>query len=323
MRRDSYRYRDTTSSYGYRPMAPMRRISSGVRIAFGVLVILGFIAAVIVFRSHNPRPSADQVAVIPVATSELSSPPSPTPSLSPKPTASSPPNASFQSLSQKLQDFASAHSTITWGIEVIDLKTNQRASLNADKSFFAASTNKLVTAIYFLHQVEQGKASLDDAMGSYDASFHLQQLIQQSNNNSWDLFNKKLTFAAQQSYATSLGMDKYNKDENEVSPANLGLLLRKLYRGELLSQEHTKLLLSYMHDTNEERLIPASIPKGTKVFHKYGMYNAYVHDAAIIDNGSPFVLVIMSDGGDSPAYDTRFTLFQQLCALVLPTLNVK
>ncbi len=61
-------------------------------------------------------------------------------------------------------------------------------------------------------------------------------------------------------------------------------LLTKLWKGELLSAEHTAALLDIMYrcETGAGR-IKGMLPIGTKVAHKTGTYPGTVNDVGIID----------------------------------------
>jgi beta-lactamase class A len=72
----------------------------------------------------------------------------------------------------------------------------------------------------------------------------------------------------------------------------------------VLDQEHTEQLLSSMHGTNFEDLIPAAVPAAVSVFHKYGLLDDELHDAAILSTSAgSYVLVVYTKGtglGDVP-----------------------
>lgn len=112
-----------------------------------------------------------------------------------------------------------------------------------------------------------------------------------------------------ETFAHSIGLSTYDfTDDNLITPADQAILLKKLYEGNLLTTDHTKLLLSYMQHTNNEDLIPAALPTSAVVYHKYGeiMDNYdehlgyYLHDSAIIEiNGQHIVLTIYTRSSSS------------------------
>ena len=60
-----------------------------------------------------------------------------------------------------------------------------------------------------------------------------------------------------------------------------------------------------MQRTNYEVLIPAAVPPGIEVFHKYGLLSGNLHDASIlVQGGKAFVFVVYTlgqSGADMPA----------------------
>ena len=54
-----------------------------------------------------------------------------------------------------------------------------------------------------------------------------------------------------------------------------------------------------MQNTNFETLIPAAVPPGVGVFHKYGLLFGNLHDASILVQGDrAFVFVVYTLGRD-------------------------
>ena len=48
-----------------------------------------------------------------------------------------------------------------------------------------------------------------------------------------------------------------------------------------------------MQNTNSEDLMPPALPAGATFYHKHGIYNGNLHDAAIVKyNGKTFVLTV-------------------------------
>jgi len=167
-----------------------------------------------------------------------------------------------------------------------------------------------LSAVVYYHLVEKGVLSLDDTIGPYPASYQLQQMINQSDNDSWNAVNDALGGNDElQSYATSIGL-QYNVDGNLMSAKDMAALLTKLYAGKLLNAEHTKQLLSYMQHTNDETLISSVLPSGLMIYHKYGELvdgkTNVLHDAAIVTDGSDtYAIVIYTNGKTGAAVRTE------------------
>ena len=187
-------------------------------------------------------------------------------------------------------------------------------------AFVAASTAKVLAAEAYYHLVETGGASLDDPLGAYTAEFQLQAMIQQSDNDSWSLIMDAVGHAELTDYAASIGVD-YAPTSNTLTPAEMARILAGLYSGTLLEPGHTAQLLSYMQDTNYETLIPAAVPAGITVFHKYGLLAGQLHDAGILaQDGKAYALVIYTKGAGLGSVPERTEVIHQLTAAVVEAL---
>jgi len=198
-----------------------------------------------------------------------------------------------------------AHPELDIGVAVQNLNDGKTYQYGENQPFIAASISKVLTAVLFLHQVENGNASLTDTLGGSTTQYQLQQLIEQSDNTAWENFNSLLGHQELSDYANQIGLNNYDPDQNILTVDTVATLFGKLYKQKLLNGSDTKLLLSYMQNANETEYISASVPAGAKVYHKAGWLEDRVHDAAIIDNGKhPYVLVILSKAR-SGTYDTN------------------
>ena len=209
------------------------------------------------------------------------------------------------------------------GVAIENVATGNVSTYGSTQPFEVASTEKVLSAITYLHLVEQGQLSLTQQIGSYTAAYQLQQMVNQSNNDSWYAINDALGGNSElQAYANSIGL-QYQVDGNLMRPQDMATLLTKLYSGQLLNSEHTSELLSYMQGTNDETMIPSVLPSGLTVYHKYGELDnidsngdSVLHDAAIVtDNSSSYVIVIYTSGTSSE--DARTTVMQQIARQAL------
>jgi beta-lactamase class A len=212
-----------------------------------------------------------------------------------------------------------SQSSLDISVSITDLDTTKSYHYGDDASYEAASTTKVLTAVMFLHQVEIGKAKMTDTIAGQKASAALQKLIVNSDNDAWDGFIAKLTFAGQEKYAHSLGLQSYKRIDNTVSSNDIALLLTQLYQNKLLNKADTDLLLGYMKQASERQYIVANVPSGVTVYHKVGYMEDRVHDAAIITNGKrSYVLTIFTkdqNGGYDEAAGEQ--VFQQITAATL------
>lgn len=202
------------------------------------------------------------------------------------------------------------------GVALADVSGDAAKTFGDTDVFTAASTAKIITAAAYYHLVETGEASLDDPMGDYDAAFQMEAMVNQSNNDSWLLLMDAIGYPRLIDYAASIGIS-YDPEENLLAPADMALVLKQLFAGNLLNQEHTAELLGYMRDTNNDDLIPAGSRAGVDVHHKYGEIGGELHDAGLLTyRGSTFALVIYTENPDGNEGEDQAGLIRELTGAI-------
>lgn len=202
-----------------------------------------------------------------------------------------------------IQSVIDQHPELDLSVSLTDLQTGKSYNYGDGSSFTAASVGKLVTTATFMNKVEKGTTSLSQTVGGFTAKTEIQKMLVESDNTAWKNMEEAVTLSAQQAYAESIGMTSYDANENTVSSSDIALLLTKLSSGKLFNDDHTGLVLSYMAQANYRGYIVAAVPDGVDVYHKVGLLEDRVHDAAIIKKGDrSFVLVIFSKA-KSGSYD--------------------
>jgi len=197
----------------------------------------------------------------------------------------------------EINSLINANSNVDIAVSVVDLKTNQTYNYGVNDVFEGASVGKLFAAGAYLKEVENGQASLSDNLGDDTAQDQLQAMIVNSDDNAWQLFYDQIGDSGLQDFAQQAGITDYNVEANTFTASDAALLLQKLYEGQLLDSQNTQLLLGYMAQANYTDYIVAAVPAGVKVYHKAGVLDDRIHDAAIIDDSKhPYVLVIFTNG---------------------------
>lgn len=265
------------------------------RIQVVCAAVLALVLALGIYSFADRSTAADLTTTSAATTGEASASPSSSPE------AAAPAARKVDAaLGARIQAILDANSQYQIGVAVVDLSQDAgSADVNEygvrDK-FVAASTAKVLAAAAYYHLVETGAATLDDPLGSYTAGFQLREMIQQSDNDSWSLIMNAVGHEELTEYAASLGVS-YDPTTNTLTPAEMATIVSRLYSGTLLNAGNTAQLLSYMQDTNYETLIPAAVPAGITVFHKYGLLGGELHDAAILTQGdAAYALVIYTKG---------------------------
>lgn len=189
-------------------------------------------------------------------------------------------------------------------VAIIELNTGEIILAGDSSPYIAASTTKVLSAVMYLENVEQGKAALSRNLGGRTAQEQLRLMINRSDNAAWDDINRYLRESNIKVFASQQGLSSYDPYKNTISTKDMALLMAKVSNREILNEEHTQLLYEWMQNTSEERFITANIPAGTKSYHKTGYLTDRVHDAAIVDNSeAPFVLVVFSKSLNNTPYN--------------------
>lgn len=182
-----------------------------------------------------------------------------------------------------------------FSVSIYDINNQEFFGIRETDQFHSASVTKVLVATTALEEVEAGKYKLTTPLGGNTFEFHLQQMINQSNNNSWDLFNNLLGFKREQQEADKLGLTGVDIFQTHMTTRSIAQLLLKLYNGEVLTSSHRDLLFSYMQKTETENRISPSIPDGVAFYHKTGTFSGRIHDAAIVIHPkNPFILVLFT-----------------------------
>ncbi|CAI3804488.1 serine hydrolase [Pseudarthrobacter sp. MM222] len=223
-------------------------------------------------------------------------------------------------LDTEISSIIDAHGEYQIGVALLDLSGGTVHEYGVQEAFVAASTAKVLAAEAYYNLTESGAASLADPLGDYTAEFQLQEMIQQSDNDSWSLIMDAVGHAELTDYAASIGVD-YDPETNTLTASEMARILAGLYGGDLLDGQDTAQLLGLMQDTNYETLIPAAVPAGVRVFHKYGLLGGELHDAAILEkDGRAYAFVVYTKGEDLLSVPDRTEVIHQLTAAVTDAL---
>ena len=218
----------------------------------------------------------------------------------------------LMNLKGQIQNSIDSRPSLQIGVAIINLKNDEHVSLGVEAPFDAASTNKLLTAIYLLKRIDDGKESLSTKVGNHTIQAYLQQMIVDSNNEAWKDLNDYVGRDNLEIFAKTLGITTYSSATNTIAANDEAQILASIYSGELSKDSKDK-LLGYMAQADIKDYIVAAVPAEYKVYHKAGWLKDRVHDAAIIDTGrEAFVLVIFSKASGDYDYSDGQKLFQQI-----------
>lgn len=91
--------------------------------------------------------------------------------------------------------------------------------------------------------------------------------------------------------------------ENLFQPEELGSLLEKIYRKELVSPRGSEQIADILLRQQINHKIPGCLPPDLRVAHKTGEDDGITNDLGIVYEREPFVLVFASNETDVPAFE--------------------
>lgn len=207
------------------------------------------------------------------------------------------PTISHDEMGANMQQIIAANPDLDISVSVGDPKDGSVSHYGTDAIYEAASVAKVLTGVFYLHNVETGNLKLDRPIGTTDARQYIQVMIEQSDNTAWKTLNDIVNRDRMKTYAQSIGFQHYDYTDNTFTSDDIARLLVQLQQGKLLNYEHTQLILSHMKNASRSEYISPALPPEAKLYHKAGWLEDRVHDAAIIDDGHrPYILVIFTNG---------------------------
>lgn len=204
-----------------------------------------------------------------------------------------------------------------YGIAALDLTNGRSVSINGDQAFPLASTIKLAVAGAYLAQVDHGRRSLNDRIGSRSAAQLIEVMLTRSDNHATDVlirnlggpgrvqewlnFNNMSGIRIDRTIAQLLGAKRDLFDRRDSgSPLAMIAFLRQLDRGTMLKPESRAYLLAAMGRciTGRNRM-KALLPYGTRVEHKTGTLNGLTGDVGFITmpDGRRLAVAFFARGG--------------------------
>ncbi|MGE5563187.1 MAG: serine hydrolase [Bacillota bacterium] len=231
-------------------------------------------------------------------------------------TAASSPD--LQSVEQQLSSLV-AGSSADVGIAALDLNTGESVSIKGDTPFPMASTVKVAIAALYLSQVDHGQKTLDDTIGGVPVRKLMNRMLIYSDNHAADVLFKDVGgpsavhhwlvqngikgVRVDRTIAQLLAAKRDLWDTRDSStPKAMVDLLRRIYRGELISPTSRNYLLGVMAkcETGKNRM-KWLLPSGTPVEHKTGTLNGLADDVGFISmpDGHRIAVAIFARGGSN------------------------
>ncbi len=227
-------------------------------------------------------------------------------------------------LKDKLSTLTANYDQLEAGIYLVDLDNKNYVNLRGSNVFSAASTIKVPVLVAFFEDVDAGKIRLDEKLAvtkevigggsgymqyreigtKYSALHTATDMIRVSDNTATNMLIQRLGGAdvLNQRFA-EWGLNNTVirnplpdlTGTNTTSPEDLGNLLIKINRGDLISLRSRDRLLEIMRKTKTRTLLPQGLEKGATIAHKTGDIRSSLGDTGIVDmpNGKRYVVSVL------------------------------
>lgn len=222
-----------------------------------------------------------------------------------------------KAVQSQLQSIIDTYSALEIGVSAVNLSNGATIQAGeANVAFKGASTIKVLTALCFMHEVEEGETSLSTLIDDTDAQTLLRRMLQKSDNAAWASLNTYLGEDTIENFAHAQGFTSYTGgDYKTITPNDMAALLAKLGSGAIISSKHRGLLYSFMQHTDNETLIPAALNSDTTAYHKWGTLWGNLHDVAIISrDDEQYALVIYTKRNDETTSASQSEAIHKLTA---------
>jgi beta-lactamase class A len=212
-----------------------------------------------------------------------------------------------------------ADSSADVGIAALDLNTGESLSIKGDTPFPMASTVKVAIAALYLSQVDHGQKTLDDTINGQSVRQLMGKMLIYSDNHAADILFKDVGGpTAVHHWLTQNGIQGVHVDRtiaqllaskrdlwdtrDSSTPKAMVDLLRRIYKGQLISAESRNYLLGVMAKCQTGRnRIKSMLPAGTPVEHKTGTLDGLADDVGFISmpDGHRVAVAIFTRGGSN------------------------
>lgn len=212
-----------------------------------------------------------------------------------------------------------------------DLETGRKIEFDSNRVFHPASVIKVPYMMYIYELAEQGKANLNrtftyteknfrEGAGKiaempYGSTFSTEKLIEYSirfsDNIAFYMLRDVYTPSKFQSYAKELGVSVGANAMNRITARDCAIYYHRVY--DKAKEGNANKLLGFMKKTKYNQQIQKGVPDIT-IAHKYGWWNGNFHDAAIVYDKHPYMLIIFTNC--DPESEPSFEIFKSVTEVI-------
>lgn len=223
-----------------------------------------------------------------------------------------------------------------YSILILDTESDFAVKINEEEMFTAASVNKIPILAALYSEAQAGRVDLDTVItlqaediqdygtgsiryqspGTTYAIKTLAKLMMQQSDNTaaYILANHIIGMDTIQSLLTSWTMTQTDMVNNKTSNADIALLMKKIYQGNITNVANTKEMLTFFKDGEFEDRIPGKLPSDVTVYHKIGTEVGIMHDVGIVVGPTTkyYIGIMVSDVTDEEKTTTLMATISKL-----------
>ena len=223
------------------------------------------------------------------------------------------------------------------GVYVKNLVTGETFARGAEKPVVAASVIKIPVMIEAFRAQAAGEVCLDEIHALADAermpscgtlkAMHtgiemtlldlVRLMIIVSDNTATNILIRRLGIGRVNATLRALGCERttlrrllFDRSasrrgvENSITAGEMGMLLEKLWRGEIVSPEASAEMMDILLDQRLNGKLPFDLHvRGIRIAHKTGEDSGVTHDVGVIFAQEPLVVCFVGEHVDVPAYE--------------------
>lgn len=198
-----------------------------------------------------------------------------------------------------------------WSVYIQELSTGSEITIENEPKY-AASLIKLFAMAACYQRIKDGRINEDYAYN------YIYRMITESDNNAFDTVVDLMgedyfsEWLMQNGYWDTTFVHKLGDGivyegkrspdgDNFTSVKDVGNLLSKIYRGEMVDLHYSEEMVKILKDQTKTNKIPAGLPDGVEYGNKTGETDNVCHDAAIVysDGGDYIIVVMAKDEGEA------------------------
>ncbi len=223
------------------------------------------------------------------------------------------------------------------GVYVKNLVTGETFARGAEKPVVAASVIKIPVMIEAFRAQAAGELHLDEIHALADTermpscgtlkAMHtgiemtlldlVRLMIIVSDNTATNILIRRLGIGRVNATLRALGCERttlrrllFDSEaarrglENSITAGEMGMLLEKLWRGEIVSPEASDAMMDILLDQRLNGKLPFDLhARGIRIAHKTGEDTGVTHDVGVIFAEQPLVVCFVGEHVDVPAYE--------------------